>query len=45
MEYGLAFNALALLVGRQEKHPACKILSNKVLAWLNRCLSVLWNMV
>jgi len=31
----LAFNALTLLVGRQEGHPACKKLSGEVLAWLS----------
>ena len=30
----LAFNALTLLVGRQEGHPACKKLSGGMLAWL-----------
>jgi len=30
-----AFGALTLLVGRQEGHPACKKLSDKVLAWLS----------
>ena len=30
-----AFSALALLVGRQEGHPACKKLSGGVLAWLS----------
>ena len=30
-----AFNALTLLVGRQEGHPACKQLSGGVLAWLS----------
>jgi len=30
-----AFGALALLVGRQEGHPACKKLSGGVLAWLS----------
>jgi len=29
-----AFSALTLLVGRHEEHPACKKLSNEVLAWL-----------
>jgi len=29
-----AFGALALLDGRQEVHPACKKLSDEVLAWL-----------
>jgi len=29
------FNALTLLVGRQEGHPACKKLSGGVLAWLS----------
>jgi len=28
-------SALTLLVGRQEEHPACKILSGGVLAWLS----------
>jgi len=28
-------SALALLVGRQEGHPACKKLSGGVLAWLS----------
>ena len=31
----LAFSALTLLVGQQEGHPACKILSGGVLAWLS----------
>jgi len=31
----LAFSALTLLVGRQEGHPACKNLSDGVLAWLS----------
>ena len=30
-----AFSALTLLVGRQERHPACKKLSGEVLAWLS----------
>ena len=30
-----AFSALTLLVGRQEEHPACKNLSDEVLAWLS----------
>ena len=30
-----AFSALALLVGQQEGHPACKNLSGWVLAWLS----------
>jgi len=30
-----AFSALTLLVGRQERHPACKKLSSGVLAWLS----------
>ena len=29
-----AFSALTLLVGRQEGHPACKNLSDGVLAWI-----------
>jgi len=28
----IAFSALTLLVGRQEEHPACKKLSDEVLA-------------
>jgi len=28
------FSALTLLVGQQEGHPACKKLSDEVLAWL-----------
>jgi len=32
-----AFSALTLLVERQEEHPACKNLSDKVLAWLSIC--------
>ena len=31
----VAFIALMLLVGRQEGHPACKKLSDRVLAWLS----------
>jgi len=30
-----AFNALTLLVGHQEGHPACKKLSGWVMAWLS----------
>jgi len=30
-----AFSALTLLVGHQEEHPACKVLSDEVLAWLS----------
>ena len=30
-----AFSALTLLVGRQERHPACKKHSSGVLAWLS----------
>jgi len=30
-----AFSALALFVGRQDGHPACKKLSGGVLAWLS----------
>ena len=30
-----AFSALTLLVGRQERHPACKKMSGGVLAWLS----------
>jgi len=32
-----AFSALALLVGQQEGHPACKKLSGEVLAGLSVC--------
>ena len=35
-----AFSALMLLVGRQERHPACKKLSGGVLAWLSVCSEV-----
>ena len=31
----IAFSALALLVGRRERHPACKKLSGGVLAWFS----------
>jgi len=31
----IAFSALTLLVGQQERHPACKKLSGEVLAWLS----------
>jgi len=31
----ITFNALMLLVGQLEGHPACKILSGEVLAWLS----------
>jgi len=30
-----AFRALTPLVGRQEEHPACKKMSDEVLAWLS----------
>ena len=30
-----AISALTLLVGRQERHPACKKLSSEVLVWLS----------
>ena len=35
INWAVAFSALALLVGRQEGHPACKKLSGGVLAWLS----------
>jgi len=35
LPYYYAFSALTLLVGRQEGHPACKKLSDGVLAWLS----------
>jgi len=31
----MAFSALTLLVGRQERHPACKKLNGGLLAWLS----------
>ena len=31
----MAFSALTLLVGWQERHPACKKLSGRALAWLS----------
>jgi len=31
----VAFSALTLVVLQQEGHPACKILSDEVLAWLS----------
>jgi len=31
----LAFSALTLFVWHQEEHPACKKLSDEVLAWLS----------
>jgi len=34
MNIKFAFNALTLLVGRQEGHPACKKLSGGMLVWL-----------
>jgi len=43
-----AFSALTLLVGRQEGHPACKKLSDEVLAWLSvwsevqTCIRPIW---
>jgi len=33
--YCFAFSALTLLVGHQEEYPACKKLSDEVLAWLS----------
>jgi len=36
----LAFSALTLLVGHQQEHPACKKLSDQVLAWLSVCSEV-----
>jgi len=35
-----AFSALTLFVGHQEEHPACRKLSDEVLAWLS-----VWNEV
>jgi len=34
MKFGFAVSASTLLVGHQEWQPACKILSDEVLAWL-----------
>ena len=34
-KYYFSISALKLLVGRQEEHPACKRLSDEVLAWLS----------
>jgi len=34
-EHFFAFSALTLLVGRQERHLACKKLSGGVLVWLS----------
>jgi len=34
------FSALTLLVGRQERHPACKKLGGGLLAWLSVCSEV-----
>ena len=34
-DYYVAFSALTLLVGCQEGHPACKNLTDEVLAWLS----------
>jgi len=28
---------MCLMIGRQEQHPACKKLSDEVLAWLSVC--------
>ena len=36
----LAFSALTLLVGRQEEQPACKNLSDEVLALFSVCSKV-----
>jgi len=35
MMWVIAFSALTLLVGRQERHPACKKRNGEVLAWLS----------
>ena len=37
-----AFSALTLLVGCQEEHPACKNLSDEVLAWLSSGAKCKW---
>jgi len=34
LSFAIAFGALTLLVWHQDKHPACKNLSDEVLAWL-----------
>ena len=36
----IAFSGFTLLVGHQEEHPACKKLSDKLLAWLSVCSEV-----
>jgi len=36
----IALSALMLLVGHQEEHPACKKLTDEVLAWLSVCSEV-----
>jgi len=38
----VAFSAMTLLVGRQERHPACRKLSGGVLAWLSVWSEVLF---
>jgi len=38
--FTFSFSALTLLVGRQEGHPACKTISDEVLAWLSVCSKV-----
>ena len=35
LAFPVAFGALTLLLGQQERHPACKKLSGSVLAWLS----------
>jgi len=35
LQIQLWLSALTLLVGQQEEHPACKNLSDEVLAWLS----------
>jgi len=32
-QHPVAFNALKLLIERQEEHPACKKLSDEVMTW------------
>jgi len=34
-QHPIAFSALTLLVWHQEEHPACKKMSDDVLAWLS----------
>jgi len=37
------FSALTLLVGHQEEHPACRKLSDEVLAWSDVQMICIWS--